>query len=121
MRFGRPTGGDRVSQSAELLSGLTITVYGGALLVGHTYPKWVGGLAIAGGVPTMAAGIVMAYTRFSGLAMAIIWRRVPCWWCGCSRLEYLCGAEAEARQMNQRSNNRPESDAREARAAQPER
>ena len=55
----------------SLLSGLTVTVYGGALLVDRTYPKWLGGLAIGGGVPTAAAGIVMAYTGFSGLAMAI--------------------------------------------------
>lgn len=55
----------------SLLLGLTVTVYGGVLLDGRTYPTWVGGLAIAGGVPTMAAGVVMAYTGFSGLAMAI--------------------------------------------------
>ena len=55
----------------SLLFGLTVTVYGVALLVDHTYPKWVGGLAIMGGVPTMVAGVVMAYTGFSGLAMAI--------------------------------------------------
>src|SRR5947207_7693652 len=55
----------------SLLLGLTVTVYGGALLVDRTYPKWLGGLAIGGGIPTAAAGIVMAYTGFSGLAMAI--------------------------------------------------
>ena len=55
----------------SLVLGLTVTVYGGALLVDHTYPKWVGGLAIMGGVPIMVAGVVMAYTGFSGLAMAI--------------------------------------------------
>ena len=55
----------------SLLFGLTVTVYGLALLVDHTYPKWVGGLAIVGGVPMAVAGVVMAYTGFSGLAMAI--------------------------------------------------
>jgi hypothetical protein len=55
----------------SLLFGLTVTVYGVALLVDHTYPQWVGGLAIVGGVPTTVAGVVMAYTGFSGLAMAI--------------------------------------------------
>lgn len=55
----------------SLLFGLTVTVYGVALLVDRTYPKWVGGLAIVGGVPTTVAGVVMAYTGFSGLAMAI--------------------------------------------------
>ena len=59
---------------ASILSlslGLTATVYGVALLGDDTYPKWFAGLAIVGGVPTMVAGVVMAYTGFSGLAMAI--------------------------------------------------
>jgi hypothetical protein len=59
---------------ASMLSlsfGLTATVYGVALLVDYTYPKWMGQLAIVGGVPTTVAGVVMAYTGFSGLAMAI--------------------------------------------------
>ena len=59
---------------ASMLSlslGLTMTLYGIALLGDETYPKWFAGLAIAGGVPTMIAGVVMAYTGFSGLAMAI--------------------------------------------------
>jgi hypothetical protein len=55
----------------SLSSGLTATVYGVALLVDHTYPKWVGGLALMGGLPTMVAGVVIAYTGFSGLAMAL--------------------------------------------------
>jgi hypothetical protein len=40
---------------ASMLSlsfGLTMTVYGLALLVDRSYPKWMGGLAIVGGVPT---------------------------------------------------------------------
>ena len=59
---------------ASMLSlslGLTMTLYGIALLGDETYPKWFAGLAIAGGVPTMVAGVVMAYAGFSGLAMAI--------------------------------------------------
>ena len=59
---------------ASMLSlslGLTMTLYGIALLGDETYPKWFAGVAIAGGVPTMVAGVVMAYTGFSGLAMAI--------------------------------------------------
>src|SRR5262245_11369979 len=55
----------------SLLSGLTVAVYGVALQVDHTYPQWLGGLAVGGGVPLAAAGIVMAHTGFSGLAMAI--------------------------------------------------
>jgi hypothetical protein len=55
----------------SLLFGLTVTVYGVALLVDGTYPKWVSRLAIVGGVPITGAGVVMAYTGFSRLAMAI--------------------------------------------------
>lgn len=55
----------------SLLLGLTVTVYGIALRVDHTYPQWLGGLAVVGGVLVAVAGIVMAYTGFSGLAMAI--------------------------------------------------
>ena len=55
----------------SLLFGLTVTVYGVALWVDNTYPKWMGGLAVVGGVPTTIAGVVMAYAGFSGLAMAI--------------------------------------------------
>lgn len=55
----------------SLLMGLTVTVFGVALLAGRTYPKWMGGLAIIGGVPTTVGGAVMAYTGFSGMAMAI--------------------------------------------------
>ena len=55
----------------SVVLGVTVTLYGGALLVGRSYPRWTGGLAILGGVPTAAGGIVIAYTGFSGLAMAI--------------------------------------------------
>lgn len=55
----------------SLLLGLTVTIYGRALLADHTYPKWIGGLALVGGVLTVVSGVVMAYTGFSGLAMAI--------------------------------------------------
>ncbi len=40
-------------------------------MVDKTYPKWMAGLAIVGSVSTTVAGVVMAYTGFSGLAMAI--------------------------------------------------
>ena len=55
----------------SLLLGLTASVYGVALLADRTYPKWLAGLAVVGGVPTMTAGVVIAYTGFSGLAMTI--------------------------------------------------
>jgi len=60
-----------LASTLSLLFGLTVTVYGVALLRDRLYPKWVAGLAIVGGVPTTIAGVVMAYTGFSGLAMAI--------------------------------------------------
>jgi hypothetical protein len=55
----------------SLLFGITVTIYGVALLIDSAFPKWLGFFAILGGVPTAIAGIVMAYTGFSGLAMAL--------------------------------------------------
>ena len=60
-----------LASMVSLSMGLTATVFGVALVVDQTYPKWVGGLAMIAGVPTMVAGVVIAYTGFSGLAMAI--------------------------------------------------
>jgi hypothetical protein len=60
-----------LASMASLSLGLTATLYGVALLVDQTHPKWVGGLAVLGGVPTMVAGVVIAVTGFSALAMAI--------------------------------------------------
>ena len=54
-----------------LLFGLTVSIYGIALLTDPRFPKWLGFLAIASGVPTAFGGIVIAYTGFSELAMAI--------------------------------------------------
>jgi hypothetical protein len=55
----------------SLLFGLTVSIYGIALLTDPRFPKWLGILAIAGGAPTAIAGIVIAYTGFSASAMAI--------------------------------------------------
>jgi len=55
----------------SLLFGLTMCVYGVAVISDHSFTKWLGWLAIFGGIPTAIAGVVMAYTGFSGLAMAI--------------------------------------------------
>jgi hypothetical protein len=60
-----------LAATLSLLLGLTVMTYGIAMLGESTYPNWMGGLAIAGGVPTTVAGVVMAYTGFSGSAMAI--------------------------------------------------
>jgi len=41
------------------------------LIAGRTYPRWVNGLALIGGVTTAAAGFVIAYTGFSGFSMTV--------------------------------------------------
>ena len=55
----------------SLLFGLTVSIYGIALLIDRRFPRWLGIVAIAGGVPTAIGGIAIAYTGFSNLAMAI--------------------------------------------------
>ncbi len=56
---------------ASLLFGATVTLYGIAFVVDRSLPRWLGWLAIVGGVPTAVAGVVIAHTGFSGLALAI--------------------------------------------------
>ena len=60
-----------LASMGNLLFGLTVICYGMALLGDGTYPKWMSGLAIVGGVATAIAGGMIAYTGFSGPAMAI--------------------------------------------------
>ncbi len=55
----------------SLLLGITVVIYGIALWIAPDFPRWLGVLAIVGGVPTVIASIVMAYTGFSDLAMLI--------------------------------------------------
>jgi hypothetical protein len=55
----------------SLLFGLTATVYGVALLIDRRFPKWIGLVAIVGGIPTAIAGVVMAHTGFSNQSMAV--------------------------------------------------
>jgi hypothetical protein len=54
-----------------LLLGLMAAVFGMALLADGRLPKWTGLLGITGGIATVAAGVAICYTGFSGLAMAI--------------------------------------------------
>lgn len=56
------------SVSATLL-GLTIVFFGVALLLDGRLPRWTGVLGIAGGAPTAVAGVVIAFTGFSGLEL----------------------------------------------------
>lgn len=60
-----------LASMGNLLFGLTAICYGMALVVDGTYPKWMAGLAIVGGVATTIAGGIIAYSGFSGPAMAI--------------------------------------------------
>lgn len=55
----------------SLLSGLTVTTLGVALLIDGTYPRWLGRLAIIGGVGTTASGGAIAFTGFSTATMAL--------------------------------------------------
>jgi len=58
-----------LASMTALLSGLTISIYGIALMRDLRFPKLLGITAIAGGVPAATAGVVMAYSGFSDLAM----------------------------------------------------
>ena len=55
----------------SIVLGATATLLGVALLDGLSYPRWMGALAIAGGASTAVSGIVIAYSGFSDLEMAI--------------------------------------------------
>jgi len=54
-----------------LLLGLMAAIFGSALVIDRHLPRWVGLLGVAGGIFTIASGVVISYTGFSGLAMAI--------------------------------------------------
>ena len=54
-----------------LCFGLTATLYGVALIGARIYPTWLAALAMASGIPMIVSGVVMAYSGFSGLSMAI--------------------------------------------------
>ena len=55
----------------SLLFGLAVSVYGVAVWVDARFPQWVGVLALVRGIPTSAAGIMIAFTGFSNLVMGI--------------------------------------------------
>ena len=60
-----------LASMTSLLLGLTASVYGIALSIDRRFPRWVGVVALAGGVPTATAGVVMAYTGFSNRSMVL--------------------------------------------------
>jgi hypothetical protein len=51
--------------------GLTISVFGVAMLLGRRFPVWLGWVGLLGGLGTVAGGVAQAYTGFSGLSMAL--------------------------------------------------
>lgn len=55
----------------SLLGGITVIIFGQALLADRAFPRWLGWLAILGGAPTALAGMIMAYTGFSELTMNV--------------------------------------------------
>jgi len=55
----------------SLVFGLTVVAFGTALLADGGHPRWVGVVAVVAGAATVAAGIAIAYTGFSELAMMI--------------------------------------------------
>ena len=53
----------------SMLFGLTLSVFGVAMLRSRQFPGWLGALGLLGGLATVAAGVAQAYTGFSPLAM----------------------------------------------------
>jgi hypothetical protein len=55
----------------SLVSGLTMLVFGVAIVLSKRYPTWLGGLALVGGLGAIAGGLAQAVGGFSDLAMAL--------------------------------------------------
>ena len=53
----------------SVLFGVTILVFGGALIFSRLFGSWLGWLALIGGSATFASGIAQAYTGFAPTAM----------------------------------------------------
>jgi hypothetical protein len=60
-----------LASTASLLFGLTVIAYGVALLRARVYPLWIGAFALVPGIGAAIAGVLMAYSGFSALAMAV--------------------------------------------------
>ena len=58
----------------SLLFGLTLSVFGVAMLRSQRFPGWLGALGLLGGLATVAGGVAQAYTGFSPLAMDLSMR-----------------------------------------------
>jgi hypothetical protein len=55
----------------SLLFGLAVSMFGEALRLDARFSRWFAALAFAGGIPTAIAGIAIAFSGFSALAMRI--------------------------------------------------
>jgi hypothetical protein len=55
----------------SILFGITIAVFGIAILCSRRFPAWLGWLGLLGALGIVAAGVVQAYTGFSPLAMML--------------------------------------------------
>ena len=60
-----------LASMTSLLFGVTVFVYGLAIRRDPKFPRWLGLVAIAGGVPTALSGVMMAYSGFSDSEMAV--------------------------------------------------
>lgn len=60
-----------LASMASLLFGMTVLVYGIALVVDARCPTWLGLLGVASGSLTAVAAVVMAYSGFSAVAMTV--------------------------------------------------
>jgi hypothetical protein len=58
-----------LASMSSLLFGCTVASFGVALLRHPRFQRWSGWLAIIGGIGLLLAGVAMAYTGFSALAM----------------------------------------------------
>jgi hypothetical protein len=56
---------------SNLLTGATVSVYGIAIILDGTKPKWWGAIGILNGILLAAASVVMAHSGFSELTMAL--------------------------------------------------
>ncbi|CAN5171504.1 hypothetical protein BH11PSE11_BH11PSE11_18670 [soil metagenome] len=54
-----------------MIVGITVSIYGIAIMSDRLLPAWMGVLALLAGIPTGVAGVVIAYTGFSATAMLI--------------------------------------------------
>ena len=55
----------------SLFLGISAVIYGVALVRDDRFSNWLGWLAVVGGLPTAAAGVVIAHDGFSNVAMTI--------------------------------------------------